>query len=217
MKLFVQCGIQYLMDWNKENTGQVKLYQGLGRWVKQYASDKRFKRYVEIGTWNGRGSTICVAAGFESRTDSPVLLSLETNYDRYSEAKHFWKDYKSIQVEHCRILSDENLPTFEVIQTVHTNIVNEWHYDDIVSFKSASYINTDSYEVAILDGGEYMTYFEYKKLLPHVMVFLLDDTCVQKCKKIVEELNENPEWRCVDFSITERNGWHVFERRSSNN
>lgn len=204
-----------MVDWHSMNTGQVKLTHTLGLLAKKYAEDIRFSRYLEIGTWNGGGSTVCFGMGLSSRKDNPVFISLESNIVKVDEAMLLWKDIPYIQIKHGRILDDIGIPTFEMIGTVHSKIEYDWHKDDIINFKSAAYFDALKFnpEVVMLDGGEYMTYFEYLKLKDIAKVFLLDDTSVAKCKRIVEELSSNPEWSLVAGNPYERNGWHVFEKK----
>lgn len=195
------------MNWDSVNTGQIKLNQKLGQWIQRYASDNTFHRYIEIGSWNGRGSTVCFASGFQSRRQDFEFKSFEINESRFQESRSVWKSIPSIQIHHGRIL--ETMPD---VRSIHTNIVDDWQHDDELHFSKAPYFDIDTYkpEVALLDGGEYITYFEYQRLKPYVHVFLLDDTDVAKCKRIVDELNADPRWRCVD-SGHDRNGWAVFQ------
>jgi hypothetical protein len=206
--------ITKMINWSSMNSGQVKLNQSLGIWVQKYAEDIRFSRYLEIGTWNGGGSTVCFGAGFSNRVDNPKLISLETNVTQVTKAKTLWKELPHVEILHARILDGSNIPTFEMIGTVHANVEYQWHKDDIDNFKSATYFDVTTFnpEVVMLDGGEYMTYFEYLKLKDSVKVFLLDDTAVAKCKKIVEELSSDPLWRLIAGDQYERNGWHIFEK-----
>jgi hypothetical protein len=204
-----------MIDWSSMNTGQIKLHQSIGLWAQKYAEDKRFSRYLEIGTWNGGGSTVCFGAGFSTRDDNPKLISLETNLARVTEAKSLWKNISHVEIIHSRILDDDEIPTFEIANKIHSNIVYDWHKDDIENFKSSSYFDIHTYnpEVVMLDGGEYMTYFEYLKLKDSALVFLLDDTAVSKCQKIVNELSNNPLWHLIAGDFNQRNGWHVFEKK----
>ena len=197
------------------NTGQVKLTHTLGLLAKKYAEDTRFSRYLEIGTWNGGGSTVCFGMGLSTRKDNPVFISLESNISRVNEAKLLWKNISNVEILHARILDDSSIPTFEMVETIHSEVEYEWHKDDIYNFKTASYFDVNSFnpEVVMLDGGEYMTYFEYLKLKDIAKVFLLDDTAVAKCKRIVEELSNDQSWDLKAGNPYERNGWHVFEKK----
>jgi hypothetical protein len=103
-----------------------------------------------------------------------------------------------------------------MIGTIHSQVEYQWHKDDVDNFKTASYFDVKNFkpEVVMLDGGEYMTYFEYLKLKDIAKVFLLDDTSVAKCKRIVEELSNDPSWDLIAGNQYERNGWHVYEKKN---
>jgi glycosyl transferase family 25 len=201
---------------NIENTGQVKVDSQFGRWIIKYASDKRFKRYLEIGTWNGRGSTCCFYEGFKYRTDSDYMLqSYEINSSRANEAKDVWKFYPHIDVIHGSIMKINEYPSLEDIQKIHPELNMEWYIDDINSLKTCDVIPMIDPEVVCLDGSEYLTYFEFQKIMrdTNAKVYILDDTIVSKCIKIVEWFkNHNDEWKCIDYSDSERNGWCIFEK-----
>ena len=91
-----------------------------------------------------------------------------------------------------------------------------WYNDDVYNLKSASFLTPDSPEVVLLDGSEYFTYFEFHILkdIPSIRVFLLDDTSANKNKnlKVFEILNSDPKWLLKGNSMTERNGWAIFEK-----
>jgi hypothetical protein len=186
------------MNWESINTGQIKLNQKLGQWIQRYAMDTAFHKYIEIGSWNGRGSTVCFASGFQSRHEDFEFKSFEINESRFQESTSVWRSIPSIQIHHGRIL--ESMPD---VRSIHMNIVEDWQRDDETHFYKAPYFDIDSYkpDVALLDGGEYITYFEYQRL---------DDTDVAKCSRIVDELSADPNWTCVD-SGHDRNGWAVFQ------
>jgi hypothetical protein len=69
--------------------------------------------------------------------------------------------------------------------------------------------------VILLDGAEYLTWFEFEKMIAttKASVYLLDDTQTAKCPKILQWFADHPEWVRVDGSDTERNGWAVYERK----
>ena len=69
---------------NVLNTGQVQVKSPFGRWIAKYAADPKFSRYLEIGTWNGQGSTCCFYEGFKNRKDTFALQSYEIAKDRES-------------------------------------------------------------------------------------------------------------------------------------
>jgi len=198
-----------------ENTGQIQLSQPFGQWIAKYAADPRFTRYLEIGTWNGRGSTCCFYNGFIKRSDSPSLQSYEIHGVRAAEAHALWTNAASIQVIHGRVLPDSQCPTYREVQTRFPTLAESWHTEDVRNFWSCPYVAPNDPEVVLLDGAEYLTQFEFERVfrdMPGIRVFLLDDTHTAKTPLIYSYLLEHPEWRRVAYSDVERNGWAVFER-----
>lgn len=204
---------KYLLD-NRihiENSGQVRLTSDLGKWISQYARDERFTKFVEIGTWNGRGSTCCFYDGFIKRTSSYSLQSYEIMQQRALEAKELWKNVPQIQIIHGRILNDEEFPEFTTVQKLFPSVNVEWHEEDTRNFHSCPYVPMNNPQVVLLDGAEYLTYFEFEKIKDSIHVFILDDVNVDKCSAIYHYLKNNSHWKCVAEG-SDRHGWAVFEK-----
>ena len=198
-----------------QNDGQIKYDSDMGRMIDKYSQDTRFSRYLEIGTWNGGGSTYCFAKGFESRVEPFQYASLEINEQMYNEAKSKYSSVSYVNIFRARIMKDEELPPINDLLEMFDSVNIEWLRDDMSSFFKTSYFDIESFnpEVVLLDGSEYLTYFEFKKLYNSTKVFILDDISTEKCKKIVEELKSDSKWREVYFETSQRNGWAVYEKR----
>jgi hypothetical protein len=64
----------------------------------------------------------------------------------------------------------------------------------------------------LLDGGDFTTLQEFQILLPRCTAFIaLDDTHLEKCKRVREILAELPEWLEI-YRSDGRNGFSVFEK-----
>jgi hypothetical protein len=200
---------------NVPNTGQIQVNSSFGRWIAKYSADPRFSRYLEIGTWNGRGSTCCFYEGFKTRTDTFTLQSYEIMKDRVAEATNVWQGYSPIQIIHGRVLEDHECPTSDAVRAVHPVINSKWHNQDITHFWACKYVPMNDPQVILLDGAEYLTWFEFEKMIAttQASVYLLDDTQTAKCPKILRWFADHPEWVRVAGSDTERNGWAVYEHR----
>jgi len=198
-----------------ENTGQVKVDSTFGQWIAKYASDTRFSRFLEIGTWNGQGSTCCFYDGFTKRNDTFTLQTYEINAGLASQAKKVWEFYPSIEVIYGHMLPNSQFPTREQVTALHPTMNTEWHDVDTENFQQSPHVPMNDPQVVLLDGAEYLTHFDFLYLIEHsrATVYLLDDTAVAKCAKIVEWFAAHPEWRRVAFSTTERNGWAVYEHK----
>ena len=198
---------------NVANTGQIKVDSSFGRWIAKYAADRRFGRYLEIGTWNGQGSTCCFYEGFKNRTDTFALQSYEIAKDRVTEATKVWNGYSPIQIIHGRILEGPECPLWTAVTAIHPSVNIQWHTEDVEHFWTCPYVPMNDPQVILLDGAEYMTWFEFEKMIvsTRASVYLLDDTTSSKCTKIVEWFAGRSEWTRVAGSDTERNGWAVYE------
>jgi hypothetical protein len=198
-----------------ENTGQIRLAQPFGQWIATYAADTRFSRYLEVGTWNGRGSTCCFYDGFTHRTDSPTLQSYEINAERAAEAAGLWAGVPQIHVLRARVLPDTQCPLYQEVLARFPHLNGAWHAEDVTNFWSCPYSPPQDPDVVLLDGAEYLTQFEFERVFkecPSVRVYLLDDTQSAKTPQINSYLLGHPDWTRVAHSDTERNGWAVFER-----
>jgi len=196
------------------NDGQIKYDSGMGRVIAQYAQDTRFTNYLEIGTWNGGGSTYCFAKGFESRTDPFFFLTLEVNRELYDIAKEKYRTVPYVNLEHGSIISSEMVNDKNSLLEPFESVNIEWLKEDIRNVcvaKQIEFVDTVP-EVVLLDGSEYLTYFEFLKLQDTTKVFILDDINTEKCKKIVEELDSSELWKLVHKVTSERNGWAVYEK-----
>ena len=199
-----------------ENTGQIQLIQQFGQYISMYASDSRFSNYVEIGTWNGRGSTCCFYDGFKRRSDKPTLQSYEINYERAQEASKLWEFYPQIRIENGRMLTDAEFPSYKEVKELFPQLHEDWHREDVGNFWTSKYVPmVDNPEVILLDGAEYLTYFEFQKMkeLPSVNVYMLDDVRSDKCPRIYEYLSTHPDWKLI-IEGHDRNGWAIFEKRN---
>ena len=196
-----------------ENTGQIQLSQEFGKWISRYASDERFSRYVEIGTWNGRGSTCCFYDGFVQRNSPYRLQSYEISKSRAEEAASLWRNVPSIEILHGRVLQDHEYPVYERVKELFPHLTLAWHTEDDQNFWSCSYIPMNDPEVVLLDGAEYLTWFEIEtmKNIESIRVFLLDDVYTDKCPRIFAYLQDHPDWKLV-VKGEDRLGWAVFEK-----
>lgn len=69
--------------------GKISLDSELGKWISLLSSTNSVQDIVEIGVWNGRGSSKCILQGLNSRdTQAPVrVIGLESSKKMYEEAR----------------------------------------------------------------------------------------------------------------------------------
>lgn len=195
------------------NQGQI-CNDTVSKIIEQYAADESYKTFLEIGTWNGMGSTRAFANGFKKRTDDYVFYSLECNKDKHEFAKKLYADNDKINLLNEVIWNEEPSDFYKVFPQCKTNeIYKHWNEVDIVNMKKCEiFLNRPNlpqvFDVVLLDGGEFTTYFEFQKLKNRCKILMLDDVNTDKCKLIIEEIRTSTNWKVLTVDNT-RNGFIV--------
>lgn len=116
-----------------------------------------------------------------------VFYSLETNKDKCIVAQELYKD----------------------IPNVH--ILNEPLLNPLFFERSEL---PDMFDLVLLDGGEFTTWYEYCLLKDRCKILALDDTNVSKCRRIVAEIKSQPEKWSIELDDNERNGVLIAVRKN---
>ena len=76
--------------------GQITLETEFGKKLHELAADPRYKIFVEVGTWDGEGSTKSLVKGLESRSEEDAsgagIFSFEANRDLWMVASRYWQE-----------------------------------------------------------------------------------------------------------------------------
>jgi hypothetical protein len=203
----------FLNAW-KQGEGQVAPGSVLGNFLMKVAKNTDYTKYLEIGTWSGMGSTRCLHLGFLERTTPFVFKSLECNKEKCEMAALHYKDYPSVQILNSTVVRASDIPSTDELKLMFNDLVEDWHKIDMENLATCSFLEERDFEVVLLDGGEYTTYFEYKELVksPTLRMIICDDMNTNKCKKVYEELFASSEWKIIEYHPIDRNGWCAFVR-----
>lgn len=200
-----------------DNVGQINMDTSFGNYIYNFAKNDKYTTFLEIGTWNGLGSTKCFIEGFKNRNTSYKFYSLECNEDKYTFAKNLYKDIDNVHILNQVLLNDMPDDIYQLFpELLENSTLKYWNDIDFENMKNKTlFLERDDvpefYDVILLDGGEFTTYYEFKKLVNKCKFLLLDDTNVSKCKKIVDELKSSNNWKILE-DCNERNGFAIFER-----
>ncbi len=199
--------------------GQLNRDTFLGEKIYQLSRIKDFRNFVEIGTWNGQGSTKCFMDALLFRKDASCLYSLESSEMFHEMAKKNWRPILStprgkekLSLIYGRIIEiSELLPCDKISGENNAALADysRWREEDVLDYGTSPNVIDrlpDGIDVLLLDGGEFSTYAEFKKLKGNAKVILLYDTKSLKCKKVREELLQDVAWRVVYDLPEERNG-----------
>lgn len=191
-------------------TGQILSHDSLAMWLRAIAIDPDVLQIVEIGAWEGKGSTrvFAEAAKRIAETKSISILSLEASRERALRAQKRNKKYRFLQIVWGSIIAEQDLD-----QQGLSESENVWITEDINALKSCPLV-LDLIPVSIdalfLDGGEFSTRKEYDILFKRVTKWLiLDDTCSRKSASIAKEIRSGNTPFTVVVDSQQRNGFMV--------
>jgi hypothetical protein len=197
--------------------GHIRRGTPFGDFIYDLASkEKGPKQWLEIGSWNGLGSTFCILDGFAQRLEeSPHLYSLELDPMMCGVAKENVSEHIAapcVDFIQDKLSSDINTPFPEVVED-NRHFFLHYEREKALYTEAKGFKPPVKPEVALLDGGEYSGALDWIHLdKSNLTWLLLDDTNVTKNINLVKELKAMAEWRLVREETEDRNGWAVFER-----
>lgn len=203
-------------DLKQKNLGQI-CNDEFSDDIKNYASNLNYKTFLEIGTWNGLGSTLAFSNGFKSRTDDYLFYSLECNKDKCSDAAELYKDNDKMHILNEVIWNERPEDFYQTFpELLKNNLYKKWNQVDVINMlKCNIFLNRrdlpEIFDVILLDGGEFTTYYDFKLLKNRCKILMLDDTNAEKCKLIVSEISCDPTWKIIK-QVNLRNGFLIAEK-----
>ena len=200
-------------------TGQINYEDNkLGQYIVQIASHPSVKTIVEVGTWNGLGTTRCVLHGLrESNKTDYNFISLECSPEMYAEAvRHNAENINdNFKLVFGKLINEEDITSWFDESTLNDEFKG-WLQQDINWMRIApNVLHTlpEKIDFLILDGGEFATYLEWVALRDRVQWVALDDNAALKCKKIREELLTSNDFKIlVDDPTGSRYGCLIAKR-----
>jgi hypothetical protein len=192
-------------------SGQINPNTSFGDQLIKLARHPDYYTYLDVGTWNGQGSTKILVDNCKDKR----IYSIEANEHFYKEAlKYYTPMPTNLKLLYGRLsysmMSDEEVkshPLFNSIK-VHYNL----HFkQDCLDFAKTSVVELPAYaDVVILDGGEFCGWGDLERALElHPIVIALDDTKVMKNYDNNKKL-EKMGWTLI-ASGSDRNGWAIWK------
>jgi hypothetical protein len=177
---------------------------------------------LEIGTWNGLGSTLCFLLALKENTHTR-FISLECNEEKNKIAIENTRDMLNPTLHNIvwgSILTIDELNQIPLIfpECVSNPEFYRWHTVDIenvVIAPNVCHILPETIEFVLFDGGEFTTYREFHKLFPRCSRYIaLDDVNVSKCFHIRSYLRNHGDWKEIFFT-NDFNGFSIFEKNET--
>jgi len=192
-------------------SGQINAHTPFGDELAKLARHPDYFTYLDIGTWNGQGSTKILMDNCLNKR----IYSVEANQYFYNMAiKYYTPKPHYLHLLHGRVgdsmMSDEEVrahPLFESIKE-HYRL----HFkQDCLDFQSTSIVKLPPYaDVVVMDGGEFVGKSDLKRVLElRPIIIALDDTRVMKNFDNNITL-KNMGWTLL-ASGNDRNGWSIWK------
>jgi len=207
--------------------GEINLLDEFGSSIVAIVKKYKINKVLEIGSWDGTGSTTCLIEALKTVPDSS-LSCLEVREERYKQLVECTKNYDFVKCYNESSISQKSLvhKDFNKIWTSKYNKIREscrnkvesWYNIEMgyLSKVNAGFLekNNEYYDGVLIDGGEFFGYSEYTLLKDRCKAFFLDD-CVYgfKNRQVGEELNASKEWKLVAGSKETRNGFAIFVKQ----
>lgn len=197
--------------------GQINIDQDFGKIIYELASDSKNKTFVDIGTWNGLGSTKCFIEGMKSNKDS-VLYTIENNFEKYESAKSTWKDVIDSFGLNVNFMNGSLIENEDIDFWLSENKIilddNQKYWLTIDKTNSVHNVSLDLKQIDILliDGSDYSGYLELMLLKDFSKYILLDDVNSLKNEMSREYLLESDEFELISEDLNSRNGYSVFKK-----
>ena len=176
--------------------GQIDDKTSGGKLIYEFIQKFDIQNVLEIGTWNGLGSTLVIHNALASKGLKFSFMSIETDKIAYNYAR---KNLKSLPVnlKLGRIIDLHDLPDPSLIDFRKHNLNPEnieWFYQDLRRYKKTkniySYLKAQ-YDFIFFDGGEFSTFAEFKLLYSRTRYFGLDDIQTYKQYDVLNFIKKN--------------------------
>jgi hypothetical protein len=199
--------------------GQITRSSKFGNLIYTIASDPDGpKVWLDVGTWNGRGTTTCILDGFHESGVNNQVTSVELHPFMWNVAKENLKDHPAISMAtfaRAKISGPSGEDYILHPPKGETCAHYRLHYEtDMALWSAAETLEfKNEPEAVVLDGGEYTGYVDWLFLPKGSLKYVfLDDSGILKNQKVRAELLASSEWTLLEEDLKDRNGWSAFVR-----
>ena len=201
---------------SKNNIGQILENSKFAKVITQLCNDKDNKNFLEIGTWNGLGSTKIFVNNLLNRNDDYIFYSLECNKEKSEFAKNLYKAHEKINIlneviwnkepkNFGNIYNKNKLSPFDGGHYMWNDSPDKMNIENCKVFIERTDL-PDTWDVILFDGGTQTTYFDYLLLKDKCKNILLDDINIDEYKIIVNDIEKNKKFKII-IKDNERNGF----------
>jgi hypothetical protein len=209
---------------------EINLNEPFGYDIYQTIVKYELKNNLEIGSWDGEGSTFCFVEAMKQLSGQRSLICIEIDVQKFNILKSRYQNIDYINpINASSINYDEMIyknfddvwtSPYNKIKNIYSKeVVKTWFDRDIQQLKQTkesaiSSLKIHQLDSVLIDGSEFTGYSEYFLLKDKTKVFFLDDVHKAfKCYQIYDELKNDPKWTLLSENSSIRNGYAIFIKK----
>jgi hypothetical protein len=210
---------------------EIRLGDFFGASLAHVVGQRRPKKILEIGAWDGTGSTTCLLRRTYYKPE--FMHCVELNAERAKVIQQqIVPQFPFVQVHNCSTINYAQW-SFKDFEADFWNILTpeqrqrldraEWYgYWEregklLQANKAPTYFEQYPdmhYDMVLIDGGEFTGEDEFRLLNYRFNIIALDDVFrAFKCMRIYDQLSNHPDFELLTASRMVRNGYAIFARK----
>lgn len=201
--------------------GQINRDSILGQYIYDFCKKDDVINIVEIGTWNGLGTTKCIYDSIvENKKTNYKVFSLESSPGLYEIAINNLPKIDNFHIILGRIIEVGEMVDIDKCEDFFfntgsdRNTQRQWLREDLLNYtKVPNVIDSlpEKIDLLILDGGEFSSFAEFNKLKDRTRYFVLDDTKVIKNYEVSNIIRRDPSFEII-IDSPDRNGFLIAKK-----
>lgn len=206
---------------------EVTRKDAFGSAMRKTVLDFKINHVLEIGAFDGDGSTIVLAEALARKKTPVSLVSLEYSPERFRNLSANAAPFPFVKPINASSIGKNSLTAWDfesdVWDTPYNALkypkeqVREWHRQDVALMKGIESGYLDSvpaagpWDAVLIDGGEFTGYDEFRLVCDRTKCLFLDDAfSAYKTNRVRQELMGSMDWQLVWEGPQVRNGGAIF-------
>jgi hypothetical protein len=208
---------------------EITISDAFGVAMKKCIERYAILKILEIGAFDGDGSTQVLASTLAAKSGEKILVSLEAKPERFKNLVANTRGYTFVRPVQAFSLGWDSFSARDFEKDVWGSSFNGlrypkeqvagWHAADMARIQQLSRgfleDSTEQWDAVLIDGGEFFGWDEFRLLRSRSRCFFLDDAFhAFKTFRVRVELSQDPDWRVVWADSRIRNGAAIFVHRT---
>lgn len=208
---------------------EITLDDPFGRAIHDTIIKYDYHDVLEIGSWDGTGSSLCILNALNRSHGTLDCLEIDRDRCIHIADNVRWATNVVTRIFNISSIRKSDLidSDFETVwSSPHNQLqrygkltVQSWHERTCAELNNMSFLNSGldkpKYDAVLIDGGEFTGYSEYIIVKDRTRCLMLDDVHKAfKCNRAYNELRTDDNWELIFEDPEVRNGFAIFVRHS---